>query len=329
MGRCSFTGNSAITWTSWTPAEPVVHYQRAASPAHVLGMTDSSIQRVQAGVPRGGQFAAQARAESTTSLEATHASIRYNGNETRFSADFGEVIVSPRHEKPGTIVMIDSAAATGSQPLVVMINDAIYDVPVDDELPSIPHAVPEMRITGDFGEVIISERDGNPGAIVMIDSSGATSREPLVVMINDDIHDIPIEVDESSAAAPTGDPISAEISETDRLLQAAYAAGDEQAIHELSARAAATRVRETYPDAAYLDLDWQSDGLGPAAIRDRLGDNLYDSRTDDVMADVTAYTTNLRAGEKAFRDYAEPAPAGHGVPFHLHLDRSLREDVWS
>ncbi len=68
----------------------------------------------------------------------------------------------------------------------------------------------ETRITGSFGEVIISERDGEPGTIVMVDSSAATDGQPLVVMINDDVHEIAPEIGPSAEATdPTAEYESA------------------------------------------------------------------------------------------------------------------------
>ena len=175
------------------------------APAHEVGMTNA---RVHAGVPAGGQFAASSKTESALTLtdpnkteqdprslvsmitemtrwysgqteelarldrdttgddpcvddfydakenfekaateelgrlltelqkrsvgERSNGQIAYSGDETRIAADFGEVVICPRASAPGTVVMIDSSGTTSANPLVVMINDQVIDVPTED-----------------------------------------------------------------------------------------------------------------------------------------------------------------------------------------------------
>ncbi len=52
----------------------------------------------------------------------------YTGAERKVVGRFGNVIISPRDDEPGTIVMIDTAEGRAGEPVVVMINDQVIDV---------------------------------------------------------------------------------------------------------------------------------------------------------------------------------------------------------
>lgn len=57
----------------------------------------------------------------------------------------------------------------------------------------VAYAGDETRIEGGFGEVTVSPRDGERGTLILIDSSRATSGDPLVVMVNDQVIPVPDE----------------------------------------------------------------------------------------------------------------------------------------
>lgn len=48
-------------------------------------------------------------------------------------------------------------------------------------------------IEGGFGEATVTPRDGERGTLILIDSSRATSGDPLVVMVNDQVISVPDE----------------------------------------------------------------------------------------------------------------------------------------
>ena len=52
----------------------------------------------------------------------------YTGAEQKTTGHFGNVTISPRDGKPGTIIIVDTSEGRASEPVVVMINDEIYTI---------------------------------------------------------------------------------------------------------------------------------------------------------------------------------------------------------
>lgn len=74
------------------------------------------------------EYAAAYHAKLLDARDPGPSSIKYDGAETRIAGDFGEVTISGRDGEPGTLVMVDSSAASNGQPLVVMLNDDVHEI---------------------------------------------------------------------------------------------------------------------------------------------------------------------------------------------------------
>lgn len=256
-----------------------------------------TIARIAAGVPSGGQFATQNRADSEVALATPNRQQSLPELTAAITADLEQ----------GDVELAQMAAGADRSNFYQDYDECRVDALEHNDglLRNLLGALKAADATG-HGHARTDEKPGNDIC------DGCRRHVDACTCLDRDLN-----------------PGVTTLAEVDLLLSAAYGSQDDAVIHRLSAFAAGTRIRQSYPGAAYLDLDWEPDGLAPVTIRDRFGDDLRDQGSDDVLADVKIYTTNLRAAEKAFQEFAEPAPAGHHVPYHLHLDRSLGEDVWA
>jgi len=170
-------------------------------------------KRVQAGVPAGGQFAAAGHDESGIELapesprntatgrtytlddriSALHAGIESDTVEIQELQDKAEESDNALDELDRLKPDLQESIVSQQAQLIELLEQKIAAANRYDGS--------EKRIEGDFGEVLVSPRDpdSGPGTFILVDTSGQTDGQPITVMINDEVHHIPVEYEDGDA----------------------------------------------------------------------------------------------------------------------------------
>lgn len=312
------------------------------APAHGVGMTNA---RVHAGVPTGGQFAASPKTESAVTLtdpsrtEQDHQPLASMITEMKrwYSEQTDELARLDRGttgDDPGVDDYYDAkenfekAAAEELGRLLTELQKCSVGERSNGQ---IAYSGDETRIAADFGEVIICPRAAAPGTVIMIDSSGATSANPLVVMINDEVIDVPTEDAGTEATCPdclhhvdgcqcldrdVDDETPAHI--IDQKLTEAHAASDGRAVQVLARYGMTRCIKDNFPYATYAKMYRSGDELELVGLADRFGRDIDDH--DDKVGLVGDYATDLDPNQPSVEVFLTPAERSAGYDYLVALD---------